>query len=216
MQDQDALVLGDNYVQGVFYTPSRGHRGAFHVKLDDEGFALAVEMTQIIGELYTRNETNNILYDIQGSLFTILSAANMLQANYTPNTQQVSEAMELLNTAIPDFANGSEQGWRTQATIREVFSKISTYALRFILDSMSTTLKEIQDDEGDVLDLAFLIGDIASLLSVRYLIPLPLRNKLEDLKNACFNLEVENEEQSSEKVASCTLAVFQQLFVTFP
>lgn len=194
MQDQDALVLGDNYVQGVFYTPSRGHRGAFHVKLDDEGFALAVEMTQIIGELYTRNETNNILYDIQGSLFTILSAANMLQANYTPNTQQVSEAMELLNTAIPDFANGSEQGWRTEATIREVFSKISTYALRFILDSMSTTLKEIQDDEGDVLDLAFLIGDIASLLSVRYLIPLPLRNKLEDLKNACFNLEVENEE----------------------
>ena len=194
MQDQDARVLGDNYVQGVFYTPSRGHRGAFHVKLDDEGFALAVEMTQIIGELYTRNETNNILYDIQGSLFTILSAANMLQANYTPNTQQVSEAMELLNTAIPDFANGSEQGWRTEATIREVFSKISTYALRFILDSMSTTLKEIQDDEGDVLDLAFLIGDIASLLSVRYLIPLPLRNKLEDLKNACFNLEVENEE----------------------
>ena len=194
MQDQDALVLGDNYVQGVFYTPSRGHRGAFHVKLDDEGFALAVEMTQIIGELYTRNETNNILYDIQGSLFTILSAANMLQANYTPNTQQVSEAMELLNTAIPDFANGSEQGWRTEVTIREVFSKISTYALRFILDSMSTTLKEIQDDEGDVLDLAFLIGDIASLLSVRYLIPLPLRNKLEDLKNACFNLEVENEE----------------------
>lgn len=194
MQDQDALVLGDNYVQGVFYTPSRGHRGAFHVKLDDEGFALAVEMTQIIGELYTRNETNNILYDIQGSLFTILSAANMLQANYTPNTQQVSEAMEFLNTAIPDFANGSEQGWRTEATIREVFSKISTYALRFILDSMSTTLKEIQDDEGDVLDLAFLIGDIASLLSVRYLIPLPLRNKLEDLKNACFNLEVENEE----------------------
>ena len=194
MQDQDALVLGDNYVQGVFYTPSRGHRGAFHVKLDDEGFVLAVEMTQIIGELYTRNETNNILYDIQGSLFTILSAANMLQANYTPNTQQVSEAMELLNTAIPDFANGSEQGWRTEATIREVFSKISTYALRFILDSMSTTLKEIQDDEGDVLDLAFLIGDIASLLSVRYLIPLPLRNKLEDLKNACFNLEVENEE----------------------
>lgn len=194
IQDQDALVLGDNYVQGVFYTPSRGHRGAFHVKLDDEGFALAVEMTQIIGELYTRNETNNILYDIQGSLFTILSAANMLQANYTPNTQQVSEAMELLNTAIPDFANGSEQGWRTEATIREVFSKISTYALRFILDSMSTTLKEIQDDEGDVLDLAFLIGDIASLLSVRYLIPLPLRNKLEDLKNACFNLEVENEE----------------------
>lgn len=194
MRDQDALVLGDNYVQGVFYTPSRGHRGAFHVKLDDEGFALAVEMTQIIGELYTRNETNNILYDIQGSLFTILSAANMLQANYTPNTQQVSEAMELLNTAIPDFANGSEQGWRTEATIREVFSKISTYALRFILDSMSTTLKEIQDDEGDVLDLAFLIGDIASLLSVRYLIPLPLRNKLEDLKNACFNLEVENEE----------------------
>ena len=194
MQDQDALVLGDNYVQGVFYTPSRGHRGAFHVKLDDEGFALAVEMTQIIGELYTRNETNNILYDIQGSLFTILSAANMLQANYTPNTQQVSEAMELLNTAIPDFANGSEQGWRTEATIREVFSKISTYALRFILDSMSTTLKEIQDDEGDVLDLAFLIGDITSLLSVRYLIPLPLRNKLEDLKNACFNLEVENEE----------------------
>ena len=194
MQDQDALVLGDNYVQGVFYTPSRGHRGAFHVKLDDEGFALAVEITQIIGELYTRNETNNILYDIQGSLFTILSAANMLQANYTPNTQQVSEAMEFLNTAIPDFANGSEQGWRTEATIREVFSKISTYALRFILDSMSTTLKEIQDDEGDVLDLAFLIGDIASLLSVRYLIPLPLRNKLEDLKNACFNLEVENEE----------------------
>lgn len=194
MQDQDALVLGDNYVQGVFYTPSRGHRGAFHVKLDDEGFALAVEMTQIIGELYTRNETNNILYDIQGSLFTILSAVNMLQANYTPNTQQVSEAMEFLNTAIPDFANGSEQGWRTEATIREVFSKISTYALRFILDSMSTTLKEIQDDEGDVLDLAFLIGDIASLLSVRYLIPLPLRNKLEDLKNACFNLEVENEE----------------------
>lgn len=194
MQDQDALVLGDNYVQGVFYTPSRGHRGAFHVKLDDEGFALAVEMTQIIGELYTRNETNNILYDIQGSLFTILSAANILQANYTPNTQQVSEAMEFLNTAIPDFANGSEQGWRTEATIREVFSKISTYALRFILDSMSTTLKEIQDDEGDVLDLAFLIGDIASLLSVRYLIPLPLRNKLEDLKNACFNLEVENEE----------------------
>lgn len=194
MQDQDALVLGDNYVQGVFYTPSRGHRGAFHVKLDDEGFALAVEMTQIIGELYTRNETNNILYDIQGSLFTILSAANMLQANYTPNTQQVSEAMEFLNTAIPDFANDSEQGWRTEATIREVFSKISTYALRFILDSMSTTLKEIQDDEGDVLDLAFLIGDIASLLSVRYLIPLPLRNKLEDLKNACFNLEVENEE----------------------
>ena len=194
MQDQDALVLGDNYVQGVFYTPSRGHRGAFHVKLDDEGFALAVEMTQIIGELYTRNETNNILYDIQGSLFTILSAANMLQANYTPNTQQVSEAMEFLNTAIPDFANGSEQGWRTEATIREVFSKISTYALRFILDSMSTTLKETQDDEGDVLDLAFLIGDIASLLSVRYLIPLPLRNKLEDLKNACFNLEVENEE----------------------
>lgn len=194
MQDQDALVLGDNYVQGVFYTPSRGHQGAFHVKLDDEGFALAVEMTQIIGELYTRNETNNILYDIQGSLFTILSAANMLQANYTPNTQQVSEAMEFLNTAIPDFANGSEQGWRTEATIREVFSKISTYALRFILDSMSTTLKEIQDDEGDVLDLAFLIGDIASLLSVRYLIPLPLRNKLEDLKNACFNLEVENEE----------------------
>ena len=194
MQDQDALVLGDNYVQGVFYTPSRGHRGAFHVKLDDEGLALAVEMTQIIGELYTRNETNNILYDIQGSLFTILSAANMLQANYTPNTQQVSEAMEFLNTAIPDFANGSEQGWRTEATIREVFSKISTYALRFILDSMSTTLKEIQDDEGDVLDLAFLIGDIASLLSVRYLIPLPLRNKLEDLKNACFNLEVENEE----------------------
>lgn len=194
MQDQDALVLGDNYVQGVFYTPSRGHRGAFHVKLDDEGFALAVEMTQIIGELYTRNETNNILYDIQGSLFTILSAANMLQANYTPNTQQVSEAIEFLNTAIPDFANGSEQGWRTEATIREVFSKISTYALRFILDSMSTTLKEIQDDEGDVLDLAFLIGDIASLLSVRYLIPLPLRNKLEDLKNACFNLEVENEE----------------------
>lgn len=194
MQDQDALVLGDNYVQGVFYTPSRGHRGAFHVKLDDEGFALAVEMTQIIGELYTRNETNNILYDIQGSLFTILSAANMLQANYTPNTQQVSEAMEFLNTAIPDFANGSEQGWRTEATIREVFSKISTYALRFILDSTSTTLKEIQDDEGDVLDLAFLIGDIASLLSVRYLIPLPLRNKLEDLKNACFNLEVENEE----------------------
>lgn len=194
MQDQDALVLGDNYVQGVFYTPSRGHRGAFHVKLDDEGFALAVEMTQIIGELYTRNETNNILYDIQGSLFTILSAANMLQANYTPNTQQVSEAMEFLNTAIPDFANGSEQGWRTEATIREVFSKISTYALRFILDSMSTTLKEVQDDEGDVLDLAFLIGDIASLLSVRYLIPLPLRNKLEDLKNACFNLEVENEE----------------------
>lgn len=194
MQDQDALVLGDNYVQGVFYTPSRGHRGAFHVKLDDEGFALAVEMTQIIGELYTRNETNNILYDIQGSLFTILSAANMLQANYTPNTQQVSEAMEFLNTAIPDFANGSEQGWRTEATIREVFSKISTYALRFILDSMSTTLKEIQDDEGDVLDLAFLIGDIASLLSVRYLIPLPLRNKFEDLKNACFNLEVENEE----------------------
>ena len=194
MQDQDALVLGDNYVQGVFYTPSRGHRGAFHVKLDDEGFALAVEMTQIISELYTRNETNNILYDIQGSLFTILSAANMLQANYTPNTQQVSEAMEFLNTAIPDFANGSEQGWRTEATIREVFSKISTYALRFILDSMSTTLKEIQDDEGDVLDLAFLIGDIASLLSVRYLIPLPLRNKLEDLKNACFNLEVENEE----------------------
>ena len=194
MQDQDALVLGDNYVQGVFYTPSRGHRGAFHVNLDDEGFALAVEMTQIIGELYTRNETNNILYDIQGSLFTILSAANMLQANYTPNTQQVSEAMELLNTAIPDFANGSEQGWRTEATIREVFSKISTYALRFILDSMSTTLKEIQDDEGDVLDFAFLIGDIASLLSVRYLIPLPLRNKLEDLKNACFNLEVENEE----------------------
>ena len=194
MQDQDALVLGDNYVQGVFYTPSRGHRGAFHVKLDDEGFALAVEMTQIIGELYTRNETNNILYDIQGSLFTILSAANMLQANYTPNTQQVSEAMEFLNTAIPDFANGSEHGWRTDATIREVFSKISTYALRFILDSMSTTLKEIQDDEGDVLDLAFLIGDIASLLSVRYLIPLPLRNKLEDLKNACFNLEVENEE----------------------
>lgn len=194
MQDQDALVLGDNYVQGVFYTHSRGHRGAFHVKLDDEGFALAVEMTQIIGELYTRNETNNILYDIQGSLFTILSAANMLQANYTPNTQQVSEAMEFLNTAIPDFANGSEQGWRTEATIREVFSKISTYALRFILDSMSTTLKEIQDDEGDVLDLAFLIGDIASLLSVRYLIPLPLRNKLEDLKNACFNLEVENEE----------------------
>lgn len=194
MQDQDALVLGDNYVQGVFYTPSRGHRGAFHVKLDDEGFTLAVEMTQIIGELYTRNETNNILYDIQGSLFTILSAANMLQANYTPNTQQVSEAMEFLNTAIPDFANGSEQGWRTEATIREVFSKISTYALRFILDSMSTTLKEIQDDEGDVLDLAFLIGDIASLLSVRYLIPLPLRNKLEDLKNACFNLEVENEE----------------------
>lgn len=194
MQDQDALVLGDNYVQGVFYTPSRGHRGAFHVKLDDEGFALAVEMTQIIGELYTRNETNNILYDIQGSLFTILSAANMLQANYTPNTQQVSEAMEFLNTTIPDFANGSEQGWRTEATIREVFSKISTYALRFILDSMSTTLKEIQDDEGDVLDLAFLIGDIASLLSVRYLIPLPLRNKLEDLKNACFNLEVENEE----------------------
>ena len=194
MQDQDALVLGDNYVQGVFYTPSRGHRGAFHVKLDDEGFALAVEMTQIIGELYTRNKTNNILYDIQGSLFTILSAANMLQANYTPNTQQVSEAMEFLNTAIPDFANGSEQGWRTEATIREVFSKISTYALRFILDSMSTTLKEIQDDEGDVLDLAFLIGDIASLLSVRYLIPLPLRNKLEDLKNACFNLEVENEE----------------------
>ena len=194
MQDQDALVLGDNYVQGVFYTPSRGHRGAFHVKLDDEGFALAVEMTQIIGELYTRNETNNILYDIQGSLFTILSAANMLQANYTPNTQQVSEAMEFLNTAIPDFANGSEHGWRTEATIREVFSKISTYALRFILDSMSTTLKEIQDDEGDVLDLAFLIGDIASLLSVRYLIPLPLRNKLEDLKNACFNLEVENEE----------------------
>ena len=59
---------------------------------------------------------------------------------------------------------------------------------------MSTTLKEIQDDEGDVLDLAFLIGDIASLLSVRYIIPLPLRNKLEDLKNACFNLEVENEE----------------------
>ena len=194
MQDQDALVLGDNYVQGVFYTPSRGHRGAFHVKLDDEGFALAVEMTQVIGELYTRNETNNILYDIQGSLFTILSAANMLQANYTPNTQQVSEAMEFLNTAIPDFANGSEQGWRTEATIREVFSKISTYALRFILDSTSTTLKEIQDDEGDVLDLAFLIGDIASLLSVRYLIPLPLRNKLEDLKNACFNLEVENEE----------------------
>ena len=194
MQDQDALVLGDNYVQGVFYTPSRGHRGAFHVKLDDEGFALAVEMTQIIGELYTRNETNNILYDIQGSLFIILSAANMLQANYTPNTQQVSEAMEFLNTAIPDFANGSEQGWRTEATIREVFSKISTYALRFILDSTSTTLKEIQDDEGDVLDLAFLIGDIASLLSVRYLIPLPLRNKLEDLKNACFNLEVENEE----------------------
>ena len=194
MQDQDALVLGDNYVQGVFYTPSRGHRGAFHVKLDDEGFALAVEMTQIIGELYTRNETNNILYDIQGSLFTILSAANMLQANYTPNTQQVSEAMEFLNTAIPDFANGSEQGWRTEATIREVFSKISTYALRFILDSMSTMLKEIRDDEGDVLDLVFLIGDIASLLSVEYLIPLPLRNKLEDLENANLSLEVENEE----------------------
>mgnify|MGYP000876214783 FL=1 len=194
MQDQDAPVLGDNYVQGVLYTPSRGHRGAFHVKLDDEGFALAVEMAQIINELHVENETNNILYDIQGSLFTILSAANMLQANYTPDTQQVSEAMKFLNYAIPNFANGSEQGWRTEATIREVFSKISIYSLEFVLDSMSTTLKEIQDDEGDVIDLAFLIGDIASLLSVRYLIPLPLRNKLEDLKSACFNLEVENEE----------------------
>ena len=194
MQDQDTLVF-DNYVRGVFYTPSRGHRGTFDVKLDNEGFDLAVEMTQIINRLRTENEaSNNILYDIKDSLFTILSAANMLQANYTPDAQQTSEAMEFLNTAIPDFANGSGRGWRAEAALREVFSKISTYALRFILDSMSTTLKEIQDDEGDVLDLAFLIGDIASLLSVRYLIPLPLRNKLEDLKNACFNLEVENEE----------------------
>lgn len=194
MQDQDTLVLGDNYVQGVFYTPSRGHRGAFHVKLDDEGFDLAVEMTQIINKLHTENGASNILYDIQSSLFTILSAANMLQTNHTPDPQQVSEAMEFLNHAIPNFVNGSGYGWSAESTLREVFSKINEYSLAFILDSMGTTLKEIQDDEGDVIDLAFLIRDIASLLSVRYLIPLPLRNKLEDLKSACFNLEVENEE----------------------
>ena len=191
---QDALVFGGNYVQGMFYTPSRGHRGIFDVKLDDEGFALAVEMAQIIGELYTGNETNNILYDIQGSLFTILSAANMLQADYTPGAQCVSEAMKFVDWAIPDFANGSEQGWRTEATIREVFSKISTYALRFILDSMSTVLRDIQDDEAGTIDYIFLVGDVGSLMRVKHLIPLPLRNKLEDLKNACFNLEVENEE----------------------
>lgn len=194
MQDQDALILGGNYVQGVFYTPSRGHRGIFDVKLDDEGFALAVEMAQIIGELYIGNETNKILYDIQGSLFTILSAANMLQADYTPDTQHVAEAMEFLNYSIPDFANGSGYGWHAEAALREVFSKISTYALRFILDSMSTMLRDIQDDEADAIDLLFLVGDVGSLMRVKYLIPLPLRNKLEDIKNACFNLEVENEE----------------------
>lgn len=194
MQDQDTLVF-DNYVRGVFYTPSRGHEGTFDVKLDNEGFDLAVEMTQIINRLRTENEAaSNILYDVRCSLFTILSAANMLQADYTPSAQHIAEAMEFLNYSIPDFANGSGYGWSAESTLREVFSKISTYALRFILDSMSTTLKEIQDDEGDVLDLVFLIGDIASLLSVEYLIPLPLRNKLEDLENANLSLEVENEE----------------------
>lgn len=187
---QDALVFGGNYVQGMFYTPSRGHRGIFDVKLDDEGFALAVEMAQIIGELYTGNETNNILYDIQGSLFTILSAANMLQADYTPGAQCVSEAMKFVDWAIPDFVNDP----RYESQLREVFSKISEYALRFILDSMSTVLRDIQDDEAGTIDYIFLVGDVGGLMRVKHLIPLPLRNKLEDLKNACFNLEVENEE----------------------
>ncbi|MCP9454150.1 MAG: hypothetical protein NNC24_02170 [Candidatus Nanosynbacter sp. P11B_S7_bin.28.1] len=194
MQDQDTLVF-DNYVRGVvFYTPSRGHQGTFDVKLDNEGFDLAVEMMQIINRLRTENEASNILYNVRCSLFTILSAANMLQTSHNPGAQQVSEAMAYVNDAIPDFANGSGYGWSAESALREVFSKISTYALRFILDSMSTMLKEIRDDEGDVLDLVFLIGDIASLLSVEYLIPLPLRNKLEDLENANLSLEVENEE----------------------
>ena len=149
-------------------------------------------MTQIINRLRTENEAaSNILYDVRCSLFTILSAANMLQADYTPSAQHIAEAMEFLNYSIPDFANGSGYGWSAESALREVLSKINEYSLAFILDSMSTTLKEVQDDEVGAIDLVFLIGDIASLLSVRHLIPLTLRNKLEDLK---LGLKVENEE----------------------
>lgn len=188
MQDQDTLVF-DNYVRGVFYTPSRGHQGTFEVKLDNEGFDLAVEMTQIINRLRTENEASNILYDVQSSLFTILSAANMLQADYTPGAQCVSEAMEFVDWAIPDFANGSGCGWSAESTLREVFSKIKEYSLAFILDSMSTMLKEFQDDEGDAVDYIFLVGDVYSLMRVKRLIPQKERNKLEDLEKACFNLK---------------------------
>ena len=188
MQDQDTLVF-DNYVQGVFYTPSRGHQGTFEVKLDNEGFDLAVEMTQIINRLRTENEASNILYDVRCSLFTILSAANMLQADYTPGAQCVSEAMEFVDWAIPDFANGSGFGWSAESTLREVFSKIKEYSLAFILDSMSTMLKEFQDDEGDAVDYIFLVGDVYSLMRVKRLIPQKERNKLEDLEKSCFNLK---------------------------
>lgn len=194
MQDADMLVLGGNYVQGMFYTPSRGHRGLYDVKLDDEGFALAVELKRVIDSLHTQNEADAALYDVQCALFTILSAANMLQTDCVSDARCIAEAMSFLNYSIPNFSNGSGHDWTAESALREVFSKISTYALRFILDSMSTTLKDIQDDEVGSIDLLFLVGDIANLLSVEYLIPLSLRNKLEDLKDACFNLEVENEE----------------------
>ncbi len=196
-------VNSPEFVEGTFFAPfTMGQVGVFTIRLDKEGLAIAKDVSSLIQRVAKMPKSNSTdaqekLRNIDHAVFTALAVADKLPHNnaagYYPWASELSQCIEFLDLAIPDLINTCDLGWKAERMLRKGINRVLAYAFRFILDAMTTTLREIEDEEIEDeefnwLNRLFLKTDVSIIGSVGVFVPYDQREKLAKLKEACSQM----------------------------